>query len=63
MQKTKQQLVLLAVLLFTVLVYPFISVANRPANGIPPLYIYLFCIWLVAIALAYFITSAKEKDE
>ncbi|MFZ1529560.1 MAG: hypothetical protein WAT19_12460 [Ferruginibacter sp.] len=62
MQKTKQNLILLAFLLLLLLSYPVISAANRPASGIPPLYIYIFLTWLLAIIIAYLVTVVKNKD-
>ena len=62
MQKTKQNLILLAFLLLLVLSYPIISAANRPSSGVPPLYIYIFLTWFMAIIIAYLLTIPKNKD-
>jgi hypothetical protein len=46
--------ILLGILLFILLSYPFLGIFNRDlVSGIPLMPLYLFGIWLVAIATLY----------
>jgi TRAP-type C4-dicarboxylate transport system permease small subunit len=64
--KLKQQkLTLLSVLLLILFSYPIISIANKHTliAGFPILYIYIFVVWILAIALLYLITEGKQRKQ
>ena len=53
--KNEKLMVFLGILLFLLLSYPFLEIFNRndTVAGIPLLTLYLFGIWLIAIAALY----------
>ena len=63
----KQRLVLLAVLLLVLLVYPVITAASKPrlVMGIPLLYLYVFVVWGAGIFLLVRLSVSKKnrRDE
>lgn len=65
--KTKQKLVLLSILFIIIFTYPFLSIANKEftAGKYPALFKYIFIVWLIVIAIIFFITNSKKvkKDE
>ncbi len=48
-----QQLLVISLLAGMLLIYPVLSIVNTPrlVGGIPALYAYVFCVWVVLIAL------------
>lgn len=59
----KQRLVLLAVLLLVMLVYPVIAAASksRLVMGIPVLYLYVFVVWATGIFLLFRLSGSKKN--
>ena len=59
----KQRLVLLAVLLLVLLVYPVIAAASKSmlVMGIPVLYLYIFGVWGTGIFLLFRLTGSKKN--
>lgn len=66
-QDKNPKLILFSILLLLLLSYPLITVANKAALvwGLPALYLYIFMVWIIAIAVIYSITAQqyKEPDE
>ncbi|MFT3846523.1 MAG: hypothetical protein QM725_15805 [Lacibacter sp.] len=62
-ENKRQKFSFIAILLFLLLSYPILSVANKVAFwfGLPSLYVYLFLVWAVAIFLLFF--NAETKHE
>jgi hypothetical protein len=59
----KQRLVLLAVLLLVLLIYPVMDAASKPrmVMGIPLLYLYVFVVWAAGIFLLFRLSGGKKN--
>lgn len=59
--------IMIAVLLLLLANYPLLSAANKPVfiAGFPVLYLYVGCVWLLAIALLFITTrrAQNRRDE
>lgn len=55
----------LAILFFVLFTEPVISIANRPVliAGIPLLYIYVTCIWLLMIGLVAVVLHQNPQND
>ena len=64
--KAKELLPACFVLLTALLVWPLLSVANRPVlvGGVPALLLYLFAVWAVVVAvLAWAAWRARGEEQ
>jgi len=63
----KQRLVMLAVFLLVLMMYPVIAAASKPflLMGIPVLYLYIFGVWAIFIFLLFRLSGNKKnrRDE
>lgn len=61
-RRQNERLLALAAMLFVFLNYPLLSLFSRDSFlfGIPVLYLYLFCLWAVAIAVMLLVQSRRR---
>ena len=59
----KQKLRLLSLLVLALFSYPFLSIPDRSGLflGLPPLFIYIFLLWLLVIGITARITYKPKK--
>lgn len=67
MPKAAPRYLLIAAMLLLLVNHPLLSTANkmRLISGIPLLYLYIGCVWVLSIVLLYITTRQiqKESDE
>lgn len=58
-----QKLILFSIFLLILFSYPLISIVNRPLlfEGIPVLFLYIFFVWISAIAFLYHLAESKSN--
>ena len=64
--RRKSRLLLLSVVASIMLLYPVLSVFDKPVlvMGLPMLLLYFFCIWAVVIVLTYiFVTDQNDRNK
>ena len=62
-----EKLILFAILIIVLLTYPLMALFNKPSFvlGIPTLYFYIFCVWIIAVVIIKRLADKKKptKDE
>lgn len=64
---TTAKLILVSILFLLMLSYPVLSIPNRPGPLSKGLFLYVFAVWAILIAMVYFLTrplsDKKESNE
>lgn len=60
-----QKLVLVAIAFLLLMIYPIISIFNKPRliSGIPILYVFIFGAWFVLIFIIMFLMRQKKQTK